>query len=251
MTYGNIGATTPGPAGMAFVGNNLYVSRFITVFDAGAANGNGAVDRYDISGGAPVFTATVVSGLTQPAGITVATDGSLLISSVGYTNPGVGEVTKYVPSTNTQTTFIKNSLAPGSTSNLVSASAAKFGPDGNLYVADVSASIIRKYNGTTGAYIGDFITTHLDSPSDLVFDNNGRVWVANLGNEFSAAFGGPFVPGSITRYDLNGTYIDTVANSDYYAQLVFQPIPEPSAVLGACSLVGAIFWRLKRRAIQK
>lgn len=44
----------------------------------------------------------------------------------------------------------------------------KFGPDGNLYVCGIGSGTVYKYNGTTGAYMSDFITG-LSSPRDIIF----------------------------------------------------------------------------------
>lgn len=234
-TYANVGTNTPGPAGLAFLGNSLYVSRFVGVQ---AAANSGAVDRYDISSGTPVFAATVVTGLTQPAGITVGPTGDLFISSVGYSSPGSGVVTRYRPGTNTSSTFVANGSG-----GLAGPSAARFGPGGDLYVADVVGNALRRYDGVTGLPEGDFTTANLSSPSDLVFDDAGRVWVANLGNEFTG------IPGTITRYNAaTGAFFDTVSTNGPYAQLAFQPVPEPTAVLGVAGLTAAAVLRRRRRA---
>ena len=258
LTPGTTGGPTVAPAGLAFVGNTLYVSRFVGLQ---AAPDSGALDRYTFTStgnvpGSPVYASTVVSNQTQPAGITVAPvgspfAGSLFISSVGYSNFGngsggtPGQVTRYDPSTGISSVFIANATTPegnAAGTNLFSASAAKFGPDGFLYVVDTIGNTVRKYDSVTGAFLSNFITAQLDFPSDIVFDSTGKAWVANLGNEQVGR------SGSINRYDLNGAYIDTVANSGYYAQLAIQPIPEPASILGICALAGVALRLRKRRS---
>ncbi|HEY1218156.1 MAG: NHL repeat-containing protein [Bryobacteraceae bacterium] len=101
------------------------------------------------------------------------------------------------------------------------------GPDGNIYVADNGMSAVDAYNGTTGAYIGQFIpsqncgsgcpTSALNQPSGLVFGPDGNLYVANYGNDGS---------GYINVYNgTNGafmsTFVGTAAGLSYPGGLAF------------------------------
>src|SRR5689334_17871135 len=56
----------------------------------------------------------------------------------------------------------------------------RFGPDGNLYVASLDTGEIKKYDGVTGAYLGNF-ATGIDGPFDIVFDSAGNAYVIESG----------------------------------------------------------------------
>jgi len=61
-----------------------------------------------------------------------------------------------------------------------------FGPDGNLYVADMDNSVVNRFNGATGAFMNVFIPTGsgtgaLASPSGMVFGPDGNLYVASFG----------------------------------------------------------------------
>jgi sugar lactone lactonase YvrE len=79
-----------------------------------------------------------------------------------------------------------------------------FGPDGNLYTSPGNgpgSNAIEEYNGTTGAFIGDFVPPgQIDGPRTIVF-NGGSMYVASTFNnevlQYNAttgAFVGVFVP---------------------------------------------------------
>lgn len=57
----------------------------------------------------------------------------------------------------------------------------RYGPDGNLYVANFFANNITKYDGKTGAPLGVFVSSGLTNPSDLRFGPDGNLYVANYG----------------------------------------------------------------------
>jgi streptogramin lyase len=74
-----------------------------------------------------------------------------------------------------------------------------FGPDGLLYLADFTNSVIDRFNPSTGNFAGTFVTTGsglsaLNGPSGLVFGPNGNLYVGNFGtggNSYINEYGGP------------------------------------------------------------
>jgi streptogramin lyase len=128
------------------------------------------------------------------------------------------------------------------------------GPDGNLYVASFLTDSVKRYDGTTGVYLGDFISSGsggLDGAQGLRFGPDGNLYVASwftnsvlrfdgttgafqsvfatgggLINPFDFAFapdGNLYVPGaasnSIVRYDgATGAFMDVFVSN------VLQPL---------------------------
>ena len=78
-------------------------------------------------------------------------------------------------------------------------SGVEVGPDGDFYVTS-SANTILRYDGTTGALVGTFISAGaggLNSPFDLAFGADGHLYVASYGTD------------EILRYDgTTGAFID-------------------------------------------
>ena len=59
-----------------------------------------------------------------------------------------------------------------------------FGPDGNVYVADMSNGLVDRFSGSNGAFIGDFVApgSGLVSPSGIAFGGDGNLYVADYGS---------------------------------------------------------------------
>ena len=75
-----------------------------------------------------------------------------------------------------------------------------FGPDGNLYVAGYRTQAINRYDGTTGAFLGAFISG-LNGPVSLSFGPDGFLYLSNQNdgsvsryNETTGAFNSSIVP---------------------------------------------------------
>jgi uncharacterized repeat protein (TIGR01451 family) len=61
-----------------------------------------------------------------------------------------------------------------------------FGPDGNLYVASFGTNSIKRYDGVSGLYLGDFVSAGLgglNGPDGLVFGPDGSLYVASFNND--------------------------------------------------------------------
>lgn len=78
-----------------------------------------------------------------------------------------------------------------------------FGPDGNLYVADIVTNSILRYDGATGSPLGTFVSSGLgglDDPGDLVFDAGGNLLVTGVGSN------------QLHKYDSTGAFVGIVAS---------------------------------------
>ncbi|MEZ6095178.1 MAG: hypothetical protein R3C03_13270 [Pirellulaceae bacterium] len=98
--------------------------------------------------------------------LTFGPDGNIYVGSTS----GVMRVNA---TTGAITTFIANG-----TGGLSLAAGLEFGPDGNLYVGDQNGNAIRRYDGTTGAYIDNY-ATGINGPAYLEFTADHRVTITN------------------------------------------------------------------------
>lgn len=90
--------------------------------------------------------------------------------------------------------------------------AMRFGPDGHLYVAEENRNRIKRYDGTTGIFLGDFVrdrpgtpedeTGGLAGPTGFDFGPDGNLYVASFNND------------AVIRYDgTTGEFIDVFVTS--------------------------------------
>ena len=139
-----------GPDGFIYVGSSA----------------NSRILRFDSETGE--FAGTVVQGghLTRPFSLVFDSDGRLVVSSgnavLRFTTDGA---------------FV-DSVASGPELN--TPIGLRFGPDGLLYVANAGGNNILRYNIDTGSLVDVFAhDSPLRFPSDLVFDENGRLFVSS------------------------------------------------------------------------
>lgn len=64
-----------------------------------------------------------------------------------------------------------------------------YGPDGNLYVASSGSNQILRYNGTTGAFMGVFVSS-IGTPTNLVFGPDGNLYVSSDAKQGVEKFNG-------------------------------------------------------------
>ncbi len=80
--------------------------------------------------------------------------------------------------------FVRD-FVPAGSGGLNGACNLRFGLDGNLYVANLAN--VKKYDGTTGAYLGDF-AVGLNSAIDIIFAPNGNAYVAEYATDSVSEF---------------------------------------------------------------
>ncbi len=183
------------PAGLRFgTDGKLYVSRNGGIL---AGPGTGSVDRYDPTTGA--FLDSVVTNLTQPTSLLFDASGNLYISSFGD-----GNVVRF-DGTNS------GIFIAAASGRLAGPAGLQFGPDGNLYVVDLLQGAVRRYD-PTGKFIGGLIPRggQLSNqfPSDLLFDRQGHLLVADLGAKFDSPVG------NVKAFDpVTGDYLTDFATS--------------------------------------
>ena len=146
---------------------------------------DGSVPRFEDDGtalpgsGIPQFS----GGIGLPGGVTVGPDGNIYVASLnGLT--GAGEILKYDGDTlaplglfgtmpfNPPQEMGGDPVAP-------SPARLKFGPDGNLYVADMAGASVRIFDGTTGELLPDTLND-FSGPTGLTFGPDGALYVGNF-----------------------------------------------------------------------
>ncbi|MGA2184574.1 MAG: NHL repeat-containing protein, partial [Bryobacteraceae bacterium] len=157
-----------------------------------------SVKRYNGATGAYIddFLPPGSGGGISPYDVTFGPDGNLYVASGWDYSPGSGHVKRF----NGTTGAYIDDFVPSGSGGLDYAQGLVFGPDGNLYVADNSASAILRYDGTTGAFIGVFAPVSGD-PTSLNFGPDGNLYVSlfygHVIERYNGATGadmGAFVP---------------------------------------------------------
>jgi hypothetical protein len=182
--------------------HNLYVTSGVF------AGNNQSILQYE--GASGVFQRALASpNITSPRGVLFGPDGNLYVAngnSAADDDPA--SVERFDGKTGA---FLNYFVAPNS-GGIEHPSYMVFGPDGkkdgklDLYVANAHEGAILRYDGTTGASKGVFVSAAsggLDAPQGIVFGPDGNLYVAS-GNWFNGSNGpfynGDFPPGAVLRF---------------------------------------------------
>lgn len=184
--------------------HNLYVSSGIFL-----KNNNWKVLQYNGTDGA-FQTVFASQNVTSPRGVLFGPDGNLYVANGNSDADGdPASVERFDGKTGA---FMDYFVTPSS-GGLEHPSYMVFGPDGkkdgklDLYVANGHEGAILRYDGTTGAFKGVFVSAAsggLDAPQGILFGPDGNLYVAS-GNWFTGSNGpfypGEFPPGAVLRFE--------------------------------------------------
>ncbi len=150
------GASLNKPMGLAQDGaGNVYI---------GEQADGGRLMRFDLSGNFLGVVATEgVDFSGRPEALTMGPDGNLYMSVAFGANSD--KVYKIDAGTGNVSEFISTNFSGGTLDNSRSIA---FGDDGNLYVADRENDVFRRFDGDSGAYLGDLYSA--DGPEGLAWD---------------------------------------------------------------------------------
>jgi sugar lactone lactonase YvrE len=217
------------PINLAFgPDGNLYVSSSYS-----------QVVRFNGSTGAFMDNFISDTRLAYPRGLTFGPDGNLYV--VSYNN---GSVLRYSPAG----TFLNTFVTPGTVST---PSDLLFGPDGNLYVtgATLPHSGVLRYNGTTGAFLGQFATVGANgiAPTDMAYGPDGNLYVTVQG---------AYADGVLRFNGQTGALIDNFVTPGSGGLqnpfgIAFSPVPEPSTVALLAVATGCMLARRRRCAFHQ
>jgi sugar lactone lactonase YvrE len=198
------------------------------------------IDRYDGTTFAFKAGYQAVPGenlLGTPNGMTFAPNGNLMVVSGGFNK--VLQFSTAANGVSLMGTFADLGLSQQPQD-------LTFGPNGNLFVTGGGQAFggggnVMEFNGTTGAYIQDFVPTLPGggSTASLRFDNHGRLLVSIAGaiegfnvQAYDAASGNPL-----------GTFIaDGSGGISYPYFISIKPVPEP-ATIGLLLVGGMVLGR--------
>ena len=154
---------------------NMYVASY----------GSNKIIKYDGITGNYLgdFVASGSGGLQSPWGITFGPNGNLYVAN----EVSDKSILEY---SGVDGSFVRNFVdvvvGPMGISRYFS-----FGPDNNLYVVNLGNNKVLRYDGTTGAFMGEFTSGYtFNVPGDVIFDANGYMYVSNSGTNQILRFNG-------------------------------------------------------------
>jgi DNA-binding beta-propeller fold protein YncE len=161
---------------------------------------NAALLRYDFATGAPLGSVAAAPGAQSlrygPDGFlyACAEEQDRVLKLDGQTGAFVANFVWDDPAT-----------PADETGGLDAPTAAIFAPDGALLVASFSQDRVLRYDGATGAFLGELIapgTNNLNGPdAGMCFGPDGRLYVPSFNNN------------RILRFEADGTFVDVFANA--------------------------------------
>jgi hypothetical protein len=172
--------------------------------------------------------ADAATGLQAPTGLAFGPDGALYVG-----NFNSGKVVRVQGGV--QTDFITPTLAgPYTPSSLL------WLQSGNLLVVDLIGNQVLEYDGS-GSFVRQFavpppsipdplpdgVTYPTNSPSDIVFDEDGNLVLGLLGLTYP-----PDNRGALLRYDLDGNLIETMTSSGRFGIGALAWIKSADAITG-------------------
>ena len=172
-----------GPKGMTIHQGSLYVT---------SSNSPQIVQRFDAATG--VNTGHFVSSLVNPGPRDVKVNPANNRLYVLYYNKATIET--FDLATTASFGLLMPAGTPIGSGGLYTPGAMAFGPDGNLYISGGTFGGnlgVRRYNPTTGAFIGFFANTGSDlhSPTGIAFGPDNNLYVATQGQDAVMRFNFP------------------------------------------------------------
>ncbi|MCC6681952.1 MAG: hypothetical protein IT445_13715 [Phycisphaeraceae bacterium] len=147
----------------------------------GEQTDGGRILRFDSAGNfLNVVAKEGVNFTGQPEGLTMGPDGMLYMSVAFGTNPA-DKIYRIDPASGATTLFIDTTFTGGTLEN---PRAIAFGDDGNLYVADREGDVFRRFDGTTGAFLGNLYSGN--SPEGLTWDQFQNKLIATYRDDGAA-----------------------------------------------------------------
>jgi hypothetical protein len=202
----NLGDLKNPQGGVFGADGSLFVSS-----DIFQANNHETVLQYNGTTGAfqRVFAGSS-QNITSPRGVLFGPDGNLYVANGNDAASGdPASVERFDRNTGA---FLNYFVAPSS-GGLEHPSYMVFGPNGtndgkfDLYVSAAHEGAIYRYDGTTGAFKGVFVSAAsggLDAPQGIIFGADGNLYVSS-GNWFTSSNGagytGNFPPGAVLRFE--------------------------------------------------
>lgn len=185
-----------------------------------ATNSETGVLRYDGATGVFIGVAAGGNGIRRAIGIDFGPDGNLYVLDTDRFVETVAD--RVLRFTSTTGAFIDEVVAPGF---LDDAATINFGSDNHIYITDVSSADVRRFSGTTGAFLGIFANSP-DPTNNPIFD----IQFGPDGNAYAATSGG------IVRLDgetgrLLDTFVDGTGGS-----ITFFPPQGPATDLSVSSI---------------